>query len=241
MSTQAIEREPFRPSPTATVVAGGALLLTLIYASMSLLPTSQWFALKAIGAYLITATLVVGFASSQLSARAFGRANTVTLIRALLLALLVGLVYEPPTTGALWYGVVVATLALILDGVDGWIARRYAEASRFGARFDMETDAALMLVLAVLVWVLARAGAWILLAGAMRYAFIGASLVVARLRRPLPPSMRRKTACIVQLVALVVALAPIIPPALAALAAAAGLVFLSYSFARDVVWLLVSD
>jgi multidrug efflux pump subunit AcrA (membrane-fusion protein) len=38
----------------------------------------------------------------------------------------------------------------MLDGVDGWLARRHEIASRFGARFDMEVDALLILALSVL-------------------------------------------------------------------------------------------
>ena len=40
----------------------------------------------------------------------------------------------------------------LLDLVDGWVARRTGTASPFGARFDLETDAALILVLSWLVW-----------------------------------------------------------------------------------------
>ena len=48
---------------------------------------------------------------------------------------------------------------------DGPAARRSGIASRFGARFDMETDALMILVLAVLAWRWDRAGAWVLLPG----------------------------------------------------------------------------
>ena len=40
----------------------------------------------------------------------------------------------------------LASVALILDGVDGKVARRTRNASAFGARFDMEVDAFLILV-----------------------------------------------------------------------------------------------
>ena len=39
-----------------------------------------------------------------------------------------------------------AAAVVALDGVDGWIARRIGRTTVFGARFDMEVDAALMLV-----------------------------------------------------------------------------------------------
>ena len=41
----------------------------------------------------------------------------------------------------------LAGLVLLLDGVDGWLARRGGWCSRFGARFDMETDALLVLLI----------------------------------------------------------------------------------------------
>ena len=47
--------------------------------------------------------------------------------------------------------VVLAAVALVLDGVDGQVARRTGTVSALGARFDMEVDAFLMLVLSVYV------------------------------------------------------------------------------------------
>ena len=41
---------------------------------------------------------------------------------------------------------------VLLDGVDGRLARKYGASSRFGARFDMEVDAVLICVLALLAW-----------------------------------------------------------------------------------------
>ncbi len=64
-----------------------------------------------------------------------------------------------------WMLVGLGVVAVALDGVDGVLARSRNEASAFGARFDMETDALLILVLAALVWQHGKAGAWILAAG----------------------------------------------------------------------------
>jgi phosphatidylglycerophosphate synthase len=131
----------------------------------------------------------------------------------------------------------LAGLILVLDGVDGWLARRGGWCSRFGARFDMETDALLILLMAALVWQLDKAGAWVLLAGAMRYGFVAAGLVLAWLRRPLPDSQRRKTVCVVQVLTLLAALAPAVPAPLSGAVAATGLGLLAWSFLADVVWL----
>jgi len=50
--------------------------------------------------------------------------------------------------------------------------------------------------------------------------------------------MRRKVVCVVQGVTLLVALGPIVPPALATFAVGTGLLLLLWSFGVDTVWLL---
>jgi phosphatidylglycerophosphate synthase len=167
----------------------------------------------------------------------FGAANQVTLARGVLVALLAGLIGERSDTGAVVLAVALATTVAVLDGVDGWLARRTRMASDFGARFDMEMDAALIMVLAVLAWCFGKAGGWVLACGLLRYAFVGASVLLPWLRNPLPPSERRKAIAVVQMVALIVALAPVVPVALSAPVAAIGLAALSLSFLLDIVWL----
>ena len=66
---------------------------------------------------------------------------------------------------------------LVLDAVDGRVARRTGTTSSFGARFDGEADAFLILVLSV--YVAARLGSWVLVIGAARYAFGRLGLVAA--------------------------------------------------------------
>ena len=60
---------------------------------------------------------------------------------------------------------VIGSACLILDGVDGRIARHRGETSRFGGHFDNETDAGTTLLLSVSLAVLHVAGWWVLLIG----------------------------------------------------------------------------
>jgi len=165
----------------------------------------------------------------------FGPANVVTLVRAMLVSLLAGLMFGAPgDPAAAWAAVALASLGLMLDGVDGRLARRRGVASRFGARFDMEVDALLLLVLAVLVVRAGQAGPWILAIGLARYIFVAAGRVWPWLRAPLPDSVRRQTVCVVQGVVLTAALAPVVPPVLASGAGAAALALLLLSFGLDI-------
>ncbi len=169
-----------------------------------------------------------------------GSANRVTLARAALALPVFALALEPGSLGptGLWWIIGLSTVVMLLDGLDGRIARRTGTETAFGARFDMELDAALILALSVLVWRSGKVDAWVLLIGLMRYAFVAASWRWPALGAELPPSMRRKVVCVIQGVVLLVALGPIIPVSMAVVVTAAGLVALGYSFAVDVRWAL---
>ncbi len=176
-----------------------------------------------------------------------GPANQVTLLRGGLTSLLIALAGEGVSQGMMagmgegaglaWTALALALLATALDGVDGYLARRRGWSSPFGARFDMEVDALLVAGLALLLWTLDRAGPWVLAAGALRYLFVAAGGCWPWLRRPLPPSRRRQAICLVQVLTLALALAPILPVAWAGALAALGLGLLCYSFAVDMAWL----
>jgi phosphatidylglycerophosphate synthase len=160
-------------------------------------------------------------------------ANQITFARALLVAGLASLVSRPATPTLAWSVVLIATVAALLDGVDGWVARRTGTVSAFGSRFDMETDAALILVLAILVWSYGKAGPWVLLSGLLRYLFVAAGWLWPWMRAPLASSVRGKVICVVQIAALIVAMVPTISPPASSLVAAGALLALSYSFVVD--------
>ena len=220
----------------ATAIALGLLLAGLAIVLAERGGLSHAFAPKTLAVFAIGVAFVLAALPAHLPRPRFGPANGVTLARLALVALLAGLLGESAASVA-WPIVAIATLAAVLDAVDGPLARRTGLASPFGARFDMEADALLMLVLALLAWQLGKAGGWIVAAGLLRYLFVGAGRAWRWLERPLPASMRRKAICVIQIVTLIVGLAPIVPPAASALIAGAGLALLVGSFAVDVAWL----
>lgn len=167
----------------------------------------------------------------------FGPANVVTTIRAALVSVVVGFIGSASTIAAAWTIVLVSLVAAMLDGVDGYLARRTKMASALGARFDMEVDALLILALSVLVWQYERAGAWVVLSGLLRYLFVAAGWIAPWMTRPLAPSVRRQAICVVQIGGLILAMTPIVPDRLATAFAAVALAALIYSFAVDTVWL----
>jgi phosphatidylglycerophosphate synthase len=166
-----------------------------------------------------------------------GPANYVTAVRAALVSLVAGLVGEPSTRTLAAAAVAVSALAIALDGLDGWLARRTRLASAFGARFDMEIDALLILMLSLLTWQHGKAGAWVLASGLLRYAFVAAGSIWTWLRRPLVPTVRARAVCVVQVLGLMLALLPAVTPPASARIAVISLAALAYSFAVDILWL----
>lgn len=218
-----------------------AALVVLAGVARAQMPVGQLYLLKAAASFTAIAALAVVFINAgRHPFKQFGQANQVTTARAVFVALVVGAIGEP-VTAAVAAGAAGASVAVTaMDAVDGWIARRSRMTSRFGARFDMEVDALLILTLAILTWQHGKAGAWVLLSGLLRYLFVAAGWLLPRMRQQLPDNRRRQTVCVVQVVALIVALEPFVAPAASELIAGAALAALVYSFAVDTMW-LVSD
>ncbi|WGI26432.1 CDP-alcohol phosphatidyltransferase family protein [Halomonas alkaliantarctica] len=223
---------PKRLYSAAEVLLGGLPLIAVGKALPLLMATpANWWV--AIGFYTTISTLVVIFWPFG----SLGWANRVTLARAVLVALVAGALAANAFVGAIWQWLAIAVIALLLDGIDGWIARRTKSHTRFGARFDMELDALLILLLCAGLLRLESLGLWVLMIGGMRYCFIAASWQFPWLSKPLFDSFRRKAICVFQVVALLLALTPITSHLVASLLAISALFSLLYSFGVDVWWL----
>jgi len=202
-------------------------------AEPSVVPRRRVFAF-AFAAVMLAMAVAAAALREDHPFRQLGPANQITCVRAVIVAALAASLVEPRTAWLAWAGVVSTAGSAVLDGVDGWLARRTAMASAFGARLDMETDAMLIMVLSLLVWQYDKAGVWVLAGGLMRYAFIAAGALLPWMAAPLTPTLRAKTITIVHVVGLCVALAPIIRWPLSAVAAGLTTALLAWSFAVDV-------
>jgi phosphatidylglycerophosphate synthase len=237
--------------PRPLVLSAGLQLMVLGSALFAAALALQWraafgwygfsAALTCFGAVSMLVLLGLGYHSPH---RSFGVANAVTSTRAAVDALMVGVVTETLVGSSLvsdatlsWILVATATAALILDGVDGWAARRTGMASDFGARFDMETDALFLLMLALLVQATGKVGIWVLASGSMRYAFVVAGWLWPSLCRQLPPLRRRKIVYAVQVSVLIAALAPVVSAEAAQAMCLVGFGLLAWSFGADCIWL----
>lgn len=192
---------------------------------------------------LVLAMTVFVFAASVAVSRlpaghphdALGTANGVTLFRAGLAAFVAGAIAVPDIAPWVVFG--AAVMAFALDGLDGYLARKQALSSPFGARFDMEVDAALAAILSIVILSRGLAGPEILILGLMRYAFVAAGFVWPWLNEALPERFRRKAICVLQIGALILILFPVFPDALRLPLSFVASLALAWSFAVDILWL----
>lgn len=225
------------PGLAASLLAAFALAFVVTAVGDYVFAPSEMFLPRSLAAFGAVAVCVAALAARHLRARPFGAANLVTLLRGALMGPLIGLLFEAPSAALAWFALVLTLAGLVLDGIDGKLARRAGQATTFGARFDLEIDALLILVLSALCWQFGKAGAWILAAGLLRYLFVAAGGPLPWMRRALPASRRRQTVCVVQIVALLLCLSPLLAPPSSAAAGALGLAILAWSFLLDTIWL----
>jgi phosphatidylglycerophosphate synthase len=178
---------------------------------------------------------------ARASRRSLLPADRVTLTRAVLVcgvaALAAADISGRDRTGASPAGILVAlsSVALALDAVDGPVARRTGTVSALGARFDMETDAFLILVLSTQVS--RDLGWWVVCIGAARYVLMVHDVAhrrAPRLRRQVPPRRWRKLVAAYQGIVLTVATAHVAPHVAVTAAVAFGLALLLVSFGTEV-------
>ena len=209
-----------------------ALAACTVAAAITPLPAPGWIATVT---YLAVSNALLIAGLRRRGASRFGEANIVTSLRSSLVGAITGLVVAS-AFAVIPAAVLVALVvpALALDAVDGWVARRTGSASELGARFDMEVDAFLLLVLSA--YVAGSMGLWVLAIGAMRYLFVMVGWAVPWMRRRLPYRYWRKVVTAVAGIALALAASGLLPGVDAVLVGVALLLLLE-SFGRDVLWL----
>ena len=198
---------------------------------------SGWVVGLAAGVAL---TALLGHGLVRASRHSLGPADRVTLARAVLVCGVIALTADAVVDGVAPVGALVAlaTSALALDAVDGVVARRTGTVSALGARFDLETDAFLILVLSALVS--RDLGWWVLTIGLARYALLLVGIAAQWapwLRGQVAPRRWRKVVAAYQGIVLTVASAQVLPSAVMVTAVAAGLGLLLLSFGTEVVTL----
>ena len=163
-----------------------------------------------------------------------GPADHVTITRGALACVVAALTIDAALAASADSSLVlIASVALVLDAVDGWVARRTRTTSALGARLDMEVDAFLILVLSVAAS--GVLGWWVLATGAFRYLLLVATWALPWLGGAVPPRYWRKAVAALQGVVLTLAVARVLPDGGATGAVVLALALLAWSFGTQVV------
>jgi phosphatidylglycerophosphate synthase len=213
-----------RPTHLDAFSAPHALLMLLALGVAVASGRAVWIALAAL---LSFARLIWLARGSFAQLRAFGAGNLVTSVRVLsLFGLALSFDAGLPLWAAGW-----ALWIFTLDGIDGALARRLGTTTLFGALYDMESDACFVLLLACGLLELGRAGAWVLVAGSLRYVYVLALHVTGRQHAEAPRMNLGRYVFAIVVVSFTLALWPAAP--LSSAIAAAATLLLSYSFFRS--------
>jgi phosphatidylglycerophosphate synthase len=218
-------------APLWSVVAGVAGLALID--RLSALSAAGWCAGLL---YLGVSNALLARGLRRSAAARFGPANATTAARSTLVGLVTAMVatsFSAAVSVPLLLALAVPALAL--DAVDGWIARRTHTTSEVGARFDMEVDAFLLLVLSA--YLVPQLGWWVLIIGMLRYAFVAVGWMLPWMLATLPPRYWRKVVTAVAGIALAVAASQLMPWWVDYAVTLLALALLIESFGRDVIWL----
>ena len=132
---------------------------------------------------------------------------------------------------------ILAISALILDGLDGFVARKYNHVTKFGEIIDQESDNFLMLVLSISLYLNREVGIYIFLIPSYRYLFIFSMKRYDWLKIELPISQFRKFACAVTILLMIIAQDIYFSPENTTFLVILSLFIITFSFAKDIIWL----
>lgn len=197
----------------------------LLFASIAAMASNEPAVLAGVASAVFGLWVVL---AKHLGLRPFGAANSVTSVR---IALTSALGFVVPTSNLVMTALVLVVFAL--DGLDGWLARRRRTASHFGALYDMEGDAYLVMMTSLLLWHKGIADGWVVTAGLLRYIYAIAVRVLP-IRGEAPRSRLGRYGYAILLVSF--ALAFSLPQTLATILAAIATAALAFSFLRSALW-----
>lgn len=105
------------------------------------------------------------------------RANSVAIARAVLAFIAIAILFHRP--GLYLVAAVLTITSILMDGLDGWVARRYGEVSRLGAVIDILTDRIVELTYWIAFAALGWIPAWIPIVVAVRGLLVDGARAVA--------------------------------------------------------------
>lgn len=137
-----------------------------------------------------------------------------------------------------WLAVVLMSLILASDGLDGWVARRWHYSSEHGAVLDMEVDHMITSLLVAISVLLIGISSWFLLLNLWRPLYLlltSSTRAQKRFHSSKASILRAKVICVVSLILLIVNISPLFSLAQKNIFSLINFTLISYSFTVDLL------
>lgn len=210
-----------------------------LLASLTLINTILWYVYTnrpglvlslSIASYLIWTALFFRSATNRLNL-----ADRITMTRWTIVILSVLLILALGRTT--WIVTATISIALILDAVDGWMARKYQISSQYGRVIDMEVDHMTTSLLVAVSVMIVGIDAWFLVLNLLRPAYLlfgKQKLNEVEYRKP-AQLIRAKVIFALSQILLIINLAPILSIEVKSQLSLLNLILLTYSFGVDLI------
>jgi phosphatidylglycerophosphate synthase len=132
---------------------------------------------------------------------------------------------------------IIPFMVLLLDWFDGFFARYLNETSKFGAIFDQETDAFLLLILTLSLYLNHNVPITIFLIPSYRYVFLILGLHFKWLKNTLPESYLRKVICSITILLLIICHMQSLSINHVQIISILAFLMITFSFTKDIIWL----
>lgn len=216
------EKHGDSPVPVELSVLGGFLLAAIVGVLFPADAMTRWIFHPAVVAgccwagqlWYVGRRLSISPAAGNPWRHIFGIANTVTLLRGGLYAVVAGFIVVPATTELAWVPAVCYGTGVVLDKVDGTVARTVGKQTQLGTRLDMAFDTFGFVVAPLVAVLWGQLPVLYLSLSAARYVYLGGIRWREYRDRPVlerPDSDLRKYLAGIQMVFITAALAPSVP------------------------------
>ena len=135
------------------------------------------------------------------------------------------------------YFIILAIISFLLDGLDGFIARKYNQVTKYGEVIDQEADNFLIFVMSISLYINKEIGLYVFLIPAFRYIFIFSMTRYYWLKNTLPDSQLRKAVCVSIIFIMIISQDSYFANDDVVFLVLLSLFIITFSFSRDIIWL----
>ncbi len=131
---------------------------------------------------------------------------------------------------------IIFTISIILDAIDGFLARFLNQVSKFGEKFDLEIDTFLLFLLCLSLYKNIDIGLYVFLIPLYRYAFFILQFRFKWLQHSLPESFRRKLICSTVTILLIFCHLSFLNKYIIITTIISSILLITFSFLKDIIW-----